>query len=273
MEILRRFLPILLLLPCLTAYGQVIPPSGDTTGKTDSAEINSVLSGKLAAQLECNSHYYTNVTIQVPAGASFVGCGYSTLLQGVGTITGGIVQLSAPAVDQPAVQLVGNFQISGGTATEAVLAGGPRGVGPYVGTHLFNIMVTGGTYTNTFWFNFFSNNQVDNLIAMPGETVSAACFHFDGAVNADVFNNLSATCGAPYGVYMQNTQETSGSTGDVFNTLNIEGGCSGGGTSATCAGLYVGSGFQAITFNGVYTENVLHPIVLGNAATSTVCTS
>ena len=255
---------IILTLPVIAhAQGAVIPPSGDKTGKTDGAAINAALTAHLSATLACDATYYTDISIQVPAGANFVGCGYNSQISGVGTITGGIVQLSAPAVDQWATQLVGNFQIIGGTATEAILAGGPKGVGPYIGVHMFNIWVSGGSYTNDFWFNFFFNNQADNLIAGGTSTASAACFHFDGAVNADVFNNLSATCGAPYGFYMSNTQETSGSSGDTFNTLNVEGGCSGQGADSTCAGLFVGDEYNSITFNGFYSENVLHPIVLG----------
>jgi hypothetical protein len=262
---------IILILPIVAhAQGAVIPPSGDKTGKTDGAAINAALSANLSATLACNATYYTDVSLQVPAGANFVGCGYNSQITGVGTITGGIVQLSAPAVDHWATQLVGNFQIMGGTATEAVLAGGPQDVGPYIGVHMFNIWVSGGTYTNEFWFSYFFNNQADNLIA-GGGTVSAACFHFDGAVNADVFNNLSATCGAPYGFYMENDGNNGTSTGDTFNTVNAEGGCGTPGPASTCAGIYVGGQFSAITFNGVYTENVLHPIVLGNAATNEGC--
>jgi len=269
MNVLRAFCALVILtLPILAhAQGTVIPPSGDTTGRTDGAAINAALSTSLSATLECNATYYTDISIQVLAGARFVGCGYNSKIEGVGTITGGIVQLSAPSVDQWATQLVGNFQIIGGTATEAVLAGGPQGSGPYVGVHMFNIWVSGGTYTNAFWFSYFFNNQADNLIAGGATTVSAACFHFDGAVNADVFNNLSATCGAPYGFYMQNDGGNGTSTGDTFNTVNAEGGCPGRGTAATCAGFYVGNQFGAITFNGLYVEAVLHPVVLGNAAT------
>lgn len=253
-----------------TTAVQTIAPSGDVTGVTDGAAINAALSAGYSAQLACNSTYYTNVPIQVPASASFIGCGYSTEIEGVGSISGGVVELLQASLDQWAAQLVGNFQIIGGTATEAVLAGSQTaGVGPYIGVHIFNIEVRGGTYTNEFWFSSFFNNQVDNLIA-GGGTVSEACFHFDGAVNADVFSNLSATCGAPYGAYMQNTVEASGSSGDTFNTLNIEGGCSSG-TTATCAGLYIGNQYNAITINGLYTESVLFPVVLGNAAANKFC--
>lgn len=270
---------IILILPIVArAQGNIIPPSGDKTGNTDGAAINAALSANLSATLACNATYYTNVTIQVPAGANFVGCGYSSKIFGVGSITGGIVQL-LPATDTWAAQLIGNFQIAGGTATEAVLAGGSKGVGPAIGVHMFNIWVTGGTYTNEFWFSTFFNNEVDNLIAGEGGggTVSAACFHFDGAVNADVFSNLSATCYAPYGFYMQNTQETSGSGGDVFNELNAEGGCGIGGTPpssishSTCAGIYVGGQFGALTFNSPYTENVIYPVVLGDASSNEDC--
>lgn len=251
------------------AQGNIIPPSGDTTGKTDGAAINAALSSNLSAELACNAQYYTNVTIQVPGGASFVGCGYSSKISGVGNITGGIIQLLEPSLDQWAAQLVSDFQITGGTATEAILAGGPTGVGPWVGVHMSNIWVTGGTYTNVFWFSYFFNNQADNLIAgqVLGSTttVSAACFHFDGAVNADVFSNLSATCGAPYGFYMENDNEPgNASTGNTFNTLNAEG---------SPTGLYVGNGFGNDVFNGFYSESVLHPIVLGNVSASDACYS
>lgn len=276
--IFRGLLAILSLLPCLTAYGQqVIPPSGDTTGKTDGATINAALSSDLSAQLECNSRYYTNVTIEVAKDASFTGCGVNTLITGVGTIAGAIVQVSPVSSSVSNVgtyQLVGNFQITGGTATNAVMAGSStQDYGPFIGVHLFNIWVSGGTYTDTFWFNTFFNNEVDNLIANESYTVSDSCFHFDGAVNANTFNTLLANCGAPYGFYMQNTKETSGSTGNTFNALTAEGGCPGLGSSATCAGLYVGAGFEAATFNGFYSENVLHPVVLGNEADNQTCTT
>jgi hypothetical protein len=142
--------------------------------------------------------------------------------------------------------------------------------------HLFNIWVSGGTYTDVFWFNTFFNNQVDNLATNLGQgntlSVSASCFHMDGEVNADTFNTLEASCGAPYGFYMENDNEASGSGGDTFNGLTAEGGCASAGSSATCAGLYVGAGFASSTFNGFYAENVLHPLVLGNAATNKICT-
>jgi hypothetical protein len=72
---------------------------------------------------------------------------------------------------------------------------------------------------------------------------------------------------------MEEDNETSGSTGNTFNALTAEGGCPGQGTSASCAGFYVGAGFAANTFNGLYTENVLHPVVLGNNSASKSCAS
>ncbi len=272
---MKRPLILLLLVLCsLPAFAQVIAPSGDTTGATDGAAINSALSTHLSAQLACNAHYYTNVSIQVVASASFTGCGTNTLITGVGSITGGIVEiLPAVVTDTIAAQLVGNFQITGGTATNAVLAGSrTEDNGPAILVHLFNIWVAGGHYTDVFWFNTFFNNEVDNIAAV-GSTfsVSASCFHFDGQVNANTFNTLLADCGAPYGFYMENDNETSSSTGNTFNGLTAEGGCPSAGSSATCAGLYVGTSFQADTFNGFYTENVLHPLVLGNAASNKVC--
>jgi hypothetical protein len=225
MKPLRAFCSAIIVIMPIVAHtqGYIIPPSGDTTGKTDGVEINASLSANLSATLACNAHYYTNVPIQVVLGARFVGCGISSIITGVGTITGGIVQLSAPGAGQNGSQLVGNFQIAGGTATNAVRAGGSANTGPFATVHLFNIWVSGGTYTDVFWFNTFFNNEVDNLGAYGTISASASCFHMDGQINADTFNTLLANCGAPYGFYMENDNESSGSTGDTFNALTAEG--------------------------------------------------
>lgn len=142
----KQLLVLLFVLCSPPVFAQVIAPSGDTTGATDGAAINLALSTNLSAQLACNAHYYTNVSIQVVGGASFAGCGINTLITGVGTIAGGIVEIMpATIIDSNGAQLVGNFQITGGTARNAVEAGSTtEDQGPAIGVHLFNIWVSGG---------------------------------------------------------------------------------------------------------------------------------
>ena len=238
----------LFLATAASAASSVIPlyaPSNDVTGATDARVLNALLSSS-SVQLQCGAIYYVNTTITVSAqGVSFNGCGQNTVISGVG-VSGPIVLVSGTTVD------VGRFQIYG-TGTNALKCYGGNG-----GSRIHDISVdSGGSWVDVFWFGICFGNQIDNLsiFGVPG---SSSDFHFDGAVNADVFNNLftasSYTTGANF--RFQNDGGYGNSTGNTFNDLTAEGGTTG---------FYFGGGFQDNTLNSNYCEAVVHCMVFGDA--------
>jgi len=232
----------------------VIPlyaPSNDTTGVKDALVLNAMLGGGQSVQLQCNATYYVNATIAVSVNfETFEGCGYSTVITGVGTISGPLIYVTGAAVK------VGGF-LAGASATNILKA-----YGSYSGTHIHDIKVSGcGPCVDVFWFGTFFGNQVDNItVAAVG---SASDFHFDGAVNANVFNNLytesSFTNGANF--HFQNDGAYGGSAGNTFNDITAQGGTTG---------FYFGQDFVGNTFNSPYCEAVVHCMVFGDSTHSAI---
>ena len=224
-------------------------PSGDTTGATDAASINALLTAGKAVQLQCNATYYVNATITVGVPyTSLLGCGQTTSITVVG-VSGPIVYVNAATVE------VGKFSI-GGTGTNALKA-----FNSYQGTHIHDIFVgSGGSWVDVFWFGLFFGDQVDNL-SIGGVPGSASDFHFDGAVNADTFNNLytAASFTSGYNFKFQDDSALGPSTGDTFNGLTAQGGTTG---------FYFGYNFSQLTLNSPYTEWVVFPMIFGNVASS-----
>jgi hypothetical protein len=239
---------------CLGSNGTLtacigLAASGDATGATDATAINALLAAGKAVQLQCNTTYYVNATIAVSANyTTFEGCGYSTIIQGVGTISGPLIYVTGAAVK------VGGF-LAGGSATNIL-----KVYGSYSGTHIHDIKIPGcGTCVDVVWFGTFFGSLVDNIsMAARG---SASDFHFDGGVNADTFNNLytesSYTSG--YNFYFQNDTIVGGSSGNTFNALTAQGGTTG---------FYFGAGYVDSTWNSPYCEAVVHCMVFGDATHS-----
>jgi len=239
------------------AASSVIPlytPSNDTTGAKDALALNAMMNAGTSVQLACNATYYINATVNIPANLeAFEGCGFSTVISGVGTISGPLIYVTGVAVK------VGGFTL-GGTATNALKA-----YGSYSGTHIHDIRVVGcGGCVDAVWFGLFFGNQVDNITV--GAAATASDFHFDGAVNANVFSNLytssSFTNGANF--YFQNDGAYGGSVGNTFNDLTAQGGTTG---------FYFGGGFWDNTYNSPYCEAVVHCMVFGDATHNVYATT
>lgn len=232
----------------------LVAPSNDTTGVTDAAVINASLAAGKSVQLQCNATYYANVTINVPANfEAFEGCGSNTVITGVGTISGPLIYVTGLVVK------VGGFTLNA-AATNALKA-----YNSYSGTHIHDIRIINCTgCVDAVWFGLFFGNQVDNITV--GAAASASDFHFDGAVNANTFNNLytssSYTNGANF--YFQDDTVANGSVGNTFNSLTAQGGTTG---------FYFGGGFWDNTHNSPYCEAVVHCMVFGDATHQSIDTT
>lgn len=87
---------------------QVIPPSGDTTGVTDTTAINTVIQSAAAAMLESGTYYITNLLPD--SYGAIIGTGDATVLSVVSETTGYAIALKTPATT--ARILLQDFQVS-----------------------------------------------------------------------------------------------------------------------------------------------------------------
>lgn len=223
----------------------ILPPSGDASGATDLAAINSLEAQGRSVQLECNATYYVSASINVSANkTSFTGCDQTTIIAGV-SVSGPIVYVTGATVD------VGKFQIYG-TGTNAL-----KCYGSYSGSRIHDISVgSGGSWVDVFFFQTCFGDQFDNL-SVGGVSGSSSDFHFDGGINADTFSNLytASSYTSGYCFKFQDDASVGSSQGNTFNSLTAQG-CK--------TGFYMGGDFSDNTLNSPYTEAVVFPYVFGD---------
>ncbi len=203
--------------------------------------------------------FKTTDNLSMPDGGKVFGLGFDSVIKPVG-VTGGAFQedFLAALPNGPFRTNVSIRDIRiAGTATNAIQWEG------VITCDLRNITTDGGTYTDAFLFQCVFGATLD-LLFTNGASVSNACFKVGGVFNTNVCNLWYASALCTYGIYCEDYESIGGSGGNVFNGMSIQ----------NCTtGLYVGLNFGASTYKATYTENVVHPVVLGDYANSKYCNS
>ena len=191
-------------------------------------------------------NYKITSTISIPQRKSLRGVGYKSRLSA--TIASGAV-ISITSGNGPTQ--VSGFRISG-TATTGLSANNAQVL------IIDNISLDGLTATDGFVFVSVWASSLSNLWTN-GATLSNACFICGQAFNANDCRNWYTSNRCTYNVLIDGSYNGGNgvSHGSNWSMICVQSGL---------YGIYVGS-YQGGTVNGVYSEDVVHPLRLGVATT------
>lgn len=193
--------------------------------------------------------------LTIPSGKTFRGAGFGTVLKFSGAdvaVAIGDGSASTSRVNARDFRIVG----SGTTALKVNKASGVE----VDGVSLDGAGVTGGSaWTDGFVFVTTWSSRFANL-ATNGATITGACFTAGAAYNANVASNwYTSNTSATHNILIDRTVGGGASAhGNHFSMITAQGGL---------YGLYVRAHSDAV-FNGVYTENVVKPLVFGERSAS-----
>ncbi len=185
--------------------------------------------------------YKITSTLTVTTGLMLHGAGRNSIFAGSG--------VSGP------ILLLDDNESSGGASVEHLAFSGTATtaleVQEMIGVAIRDIELISGTFTNGFVFSGTYGSIFERL-RTNGPTITGKCFWMGRAFNANTASSLyTSNSGAAYNFYLGSIAEAP--AGNMFNALAAQGGT---------IGLYVGQSFSNV-FNSFYTENVVHPIILG----------
>jgi len=189
--------------------------------------------------------YKTTTTLTVPTGVWFHGAGRASVLAG-------------SAVSGAILKLYDNYGVGGASVEHIAISGTATTaleVNKMTGVSVRDVQLLSGTLTDGFVFSQTYGSTFEQLRSN-GPTISGKCFSFGQAFNSNMVITLyTSNSGAAYNFYLGSATESP--AGNTFSGLAAQGGS---------IGLYVGNS-SSNTFNGFYTESVLHPIILGTYST------
>lgn len=185
-------------------------------------------------------------TLHIPSGKCLVAVGGNAVLSFSGA-TNGVAIGDGSTSNTKAV--VRGVKIDG-TGTTALMVNNAQ-------TVIIQDVAVSGTWTDGFWFARTWGSRFENLWTN-GATITNACFTVGCAFNANVGSNwYTSNSGAAYNFLIDTSIGGSYTAhGNAFQMLTAQGGV---------IGLYVRSHDNS-TFSGLYVENVVRPIVLGDYA-------
>jgi hypothetical protein len=240
----------------------VAPGIGMTTPFTYGAKGDGVTDDTVAVQASVNSGscflpagytFLVSSPIQVPINGNLVGQGENSIIKG--NNVSAVVGVGTSGVSTVYNVYLANFSITG-TGTNALKMWGTYN------NIVDNVTVlTGSTWTNAaYWFDTVFSSSITNLNTNTALTLFAD-FQCGGAFNGNFCANWQSGGNNPnYGFFFEDSLGSGGSQGNTFNSLVAQ---------APTVGMYIGGNWFANTINGLYTENVPRPLVLGTYGVAT----
>jgi hypothetical protein len=214
-------------------------------GTTDDADaIDAALTVADYVSLS-GGNWGTSRTISIPQRKRLIGAGYDTNIVAL-TVSGAVVSITSG--NGPTA--VKNIRISG-TADTGVIVNNAQML------DIDTISLDGLTATNGFIFRSTWGSSFKNLFTN-GATISNACFLCGAAFNANKCENWYSSNRGTYGLLIDASYDSGSgiSHGSTWSQMTMQSGT---------YGIYVRN-YQGGAFNGVYTEDVVYALRLGDKA-------
>lgn len=222
---------------------------GDGVTDDTTAVQNAVNTGY--CMLPAGFTFKVSIPIQIPGNGVLTGQGITSVLLG-SSVTGGVVEVTGSYSGGSFIAkwTISNFAI-GGSATDAVkLVAAQQGILSGI-----TVLSTATLTASCFYFDAVFGSSLKNLTCAGVQITTGSHFSCNGSFNSNVCDYWYSSGYAAYNCYCESIGSTGQSFGSTFNALTVQG---------AAIGLYVGNGWVGHTFNSLYTENSVKPVVLGN---------